>query len=445
MSQLWMPTGKSQIEQLSPQFIQSLSPQEKTALLYNWSIWARPKQLPPPNNIIEHPLGWKYWLILAGRFFGKTRTAAELIRNKVINNEIRRIALIGPTHSDVLKVMIHGESGLMNVFPIHQRPKYVGGEKKTLTFHNGAEAFVYTAEEPERLRGPQHDFAWLDEVAAFNYLEGEDGVWSLFLAGLRLGKAQCVITTTPKPRKLFFDLLENPRTIVTYGGSEENKANIADGVLEEVQLLYGNTDFAAQELHGQLLSEASGAIFKASWIKQYRVTQPPALKKTIIAIDTSGSGKDNACECGIVVAGLGTDNKGYLLKDLSLRASPEQWVKVAYKAYQDYQADYIVYEGNYGGELPATIFRLLNLHPKLKQVFATAGKDKVTRAQPIAALMQKGLICLVNHHPQLEMQLTTWVRQDRTSPDRLDAFVWAFTEFFDGIIPGRGLTSNRMF
>jgi len=439
---IWSPSGKSQIEELSPEFLASLTDREKSILLYRWDFWARPKQLPPPIDYVDDPLGWKFWLILAGRFFGKTRMAAELIKAKVLAGEVKRIALIGPTHSDVLKVMINGESGLMNVFPPHQRPVYVGGEKRTLTFHNGAEAFVYTGQEPERLRGPQHDFAWLDEVAAFDYLEGDDGVWSLFIAGLRLGLAQCVITTTPKPKPLFFDLIKNPRTVLTQGSSTENQHNIAAGVLDDVKRLYGNTDFAAQELDGKLLAEATGALFKSSWLNLGRVDKAPSFSKIVMAIDTSGSGKDSACECGIVIGGLGFDGKGYLIKDLSVKASPEEWVKMAYQAYLDYKVNCIVYEANYGGDLVPSIFRILKLKPQMKAVYATAGKDKVTRARPISALVQNGNVRLVGHHPKLEMQLTTWTLGDK-SPDRMDAFVWLMTEFFDGINPSKGSITER--
>lgn len=442
---IWQPEGESTAELLANlndedknKFLLSLSNEEKKALLYNWQFWARPKQLAPPNNYVNHKLGWKYWLILAGRFFGKTRLAAEMVKERA--KYVKRIALVAPKYSDVEKIMIYGESGIINLYPPSLRPKYVAN-KKTLYFKSGAIAEVLTGQEPESFRGGQYDFAWLDEAAAYDYL---DEVWDLFVPSLRLGGSQCIITTTPKPKKVFFNLLENPRTVLTQGSSSENVKNIAAGVLEDVKFLYGDTDFAAQELEGQLLGESSDAIFKKAWLNNNRVLTAPTFSKIIVAVDPSGSGKDTACECGIMVAGLGTDGKGYLIKDYSIRTSPENWIKIVQKAFIEHKANYVVYEANYGGGLVEAIFRTLNINIPKKAVHATAGKDKSTRAQPIAALTQKGQIRLIGNFPELEMQLTTWTRKDK-SPDRMDSFVWAFTEFFDAIPTARGMGQLQIY
>jgi phage terminase large subunit-like protein len=323
--------------------------------------------------------------------------------------------------------MVEGESGLLNVFPDVQRPLYEPS-KRRVTFHNGAIATLYSAEEPERLRGPQHDFAWLDEPAAWKNLEKS---WLLLVPGLRLGEnPRAILTTTPRPLPLFNQLLDDHRTVFTNGSTWENGANLPETTLDILRATYEGTDLGLQELEGQLLGQNPGALWKKAWLDAHRLAVAPELRRIIVAIDPSSSASKEACECGIVVCGLGIDGKGYVLQDYSLKATPAEWVRVSLKARADWKASHIVYEGNMGAGFIVDIYRLIDRESLkyLKGVQAVTDKEK--RALPISALTQKGMVRMVGHHKKLEEQLTTWIPRTGKSPDRLDAMVWGMHEFF---------------
>lgn len=447
----WQPNGASPIDAMRSKgtlrkWYNGLSNSEKLALPYAWNLWARPAQLAPPKNAVNHPLGWKFWTVLAGRGFGKTRLAAEHIRRVVETGQAKRIALVAPTYRDVVQTMIEGESGLLSVFPLggKVKPRFV---KNTVRFErNGdviAQAFVYTGEEPERLRGPQHDYAWFDELGACKYIRE---LWLLFVAGHRLGQnPQGIFTTTPRASLLQVNLLEDERTVVTFGKSSDNRTNLAPGTLETLESVYEDTDFAEQELEGRLLLDDVGAIFRAGWINTHRVTgtlkqegqtwyivtptQRIALVRIIVAVDPSGSSKSSACECGIVVVALGGDNNAYVIDDLSKRCTPDEWASIAVKASVHWQGAAVVCEANYGGEMvPSTIrsaARELGAQVKVTPVNAETGK--VQRAMLVSPFVQKGRMRFFNHHAKLEKQATTWAPGTSTSPDRMDAMVWGAT------------------
>lgn len=450
---LWNPEGSSKAEKFNSlplqkklAFWNSLSDAERKSLAYHWNFWARPKQLPPPNGILPHQLGWKYWVILAGRGFGKSKLAAEYVRHRIENGLSQRIALIAPTYSDVVKTMIKGESGLMAAFTNSKiKLRFVKQDNTIYFTKNGqqiAEAFVYTGEEPERLRGPQHDFAWVDEVAAFKYLEE---VWNLFVPGLRLGESKAIFTTTPKAKLLKISLLHEDRTVVTFGESSENKRNLSEGFMESIEFVYAGSDLGDQELKGKLRLDESGSLFRQAWINRNRELNKPEFIDACIAIDPSGSSKNEACECGIIAAGKSKDNKGYVIEDLSKRDTPENWAQIAIMAAEKYHCS-IVYEANYGAEMIPTIIKLIckNLNkPVPRLIPVNAAKDKALRAQPISALTQKGQIKFLGTFHKLEQQLNTWIPggSDK-SPDRLDAFVWAMTHLLIKPEPVRGIVTK---
>ena len=447
----WQPTGQSRVDALKASgkartFYNSLSDVEKRALKYKWNFWARPAQIMPPDNAVPHRLGWKYWNNLAGRGYGKTRVAAEAVRALVEGERVKRIALVGPTYRDVLQTMIKGESGLMSVFPEHGRItlRFVKQDASLYFSRNGktiATAFVYTGEEPERLRGPQHDFAWFDELGAFKYI---GDVWKLFVAGHRLGpNPRAIFTTTPRATLLQIEgLLDHPRAITTIGTSQENRENLAPDTIETLENIYKDTDFAAQELGGVLRLEDLGALFKLDWLNKFRVhsaTMKRSSSQTIVGdvpinkfavvVDPSGSSKTTACECGIVVAGLGADGNAYVVADLSKRATPDEWSRIAVQAALDWNAASVVYEKNFGDEMVGTVIRGVarDMNVKLNVVPVEAIADKVKRALLVSPLVQRGRARLVGFHGPLEKQLATWLPGSAGSPDRLDAFVWAVT------------------
>jgi phage terminase large subunit-like protein len=444
----WQPPGTSTALALKEagrarSFLDSLTAPELSALRHKWDFWARPAQKMPPASAVPHKLGWKYWTNLAGRGYGKTRVAAEAIRQLVVDRKVNHIALVGPTYRDVVQTMIRGESGIENVFPANGpiRPRFVKNDN-AVYFERGRErlatASVYTGEEPERLRGPQHDFAWFDELGAFKYALD---VWKLFIAGHRLGpNPRAILTTTPRASLLAVEgLLEHPRTLVTFGRTVDNQDNLAPDTVETLLSVYKDTDFAAQELDGVLHLDERGALFRSSWLHDHRV---PAVKvrpgfvgdvpivRYAVIIDPSGSEKSTACECGVVVMGLGADNNAYLLEDLSKRAAPDEWASTAVRAHARFAVGgvpcVIVYESNYGGGMVGKVLR--DTAKQLGLTVATraveAKENKAQRAMKASPLVQRGRARLVGFHPDLERQLTTWEPGSSGSPDRLDAFVW---------------------
>jgi len=384
------------------------------AVLYDWTVWARPAQLAPPGD-------WRVWLILAGRGFGKTRSGAEWVRQQVETGHARRIALVGATAADVRDTMIEGESGLLRAFPDEHRPRYEPS-KRRVTFHNGAIATTYSADEPDRLRGPNHDLAWADEVAAWRYPES----WDQLMFGLRIGdRPRCVATTTPRPTKLIRTLVERADTTVTRGSTYDNAANLSPAFLDEMRQRYEGTRLGRQELEAELLLDADGALWTRDMLDKARTTNVPPLRRIVVAIDPAASANNDSDETGIVVAGIDDHGIGYVLEDRSMKGSPAEWASAAVTAHHVHKADRIVAEANQGGDMISHTLRTIDASVPVKLVHASRGKR--TRAEPVAALYEQDRVRHAGTFPELEDQLCTWTT-DGPSPDRLDALVWALTE-----------------
>ncbi len=443
-ARIWLPDGESKAEQLGKlsyaereAFLSTLTLEEKRALSSCWPFWARPKQLPPPFidlTIPDCPI-WQYWLILAGRMWGKSRTAAQWIHHKVVTGQTKKIVLAAPTYQDVEKIMV---PAIQKCFPDSCRPQYIRSNLELRFWPYTADApvaEVRTSDKPDGFRGREWDCGWIDEFASFDNIED---CWMWLTPAMRGvppkgGVPQLIITTTPRNKKVLHDLLENPRTVLTQGHSSENQQNVADGTLEAVNFIYQGTDLEDQELGGKLLGNEPGALFHQLWFNSNRSSIPSKFKRIIVAVDTSGSGKDTACECGIVVLGLSEDGQtAYLLEDASLRATPEAWAKRMYEVFQRNKAEKILYEQNYGGELIPTMFRQLGMPAHIFKPIPAKG-TKAQRAQPVSALVQKGRVKFVGQFKEFEMQCTTWTPKDKKSPDRLDAFVHGVTELFPSI------------
>jgi phage terminase large subunit-like protein len=398
-------------------FLDGLSAEEAAALLYCWRFWARPEQLAPEGR-------WESWLLMAGRGFGKTRTGAEWVRAEVESGRRRRLALVGPTARDVRKTMVEGDSGILAVAPPWFRPRFEPS-KLRLTWPNGATADLYSAEEPERLRGPNHDGVWADELAAWQYL---DETWDNLELTLRGGDdPKRVVTTTPKPRKVLRDLLADPMSVVVHGSTYDNAVNLAPTFLRRLRRKYEGTRTGRQELYAELLEEAEGALWTRSRLETLRCAAAPALRRIVVAIDPAVTSDAHSDETGIIVAGLGLDGSGYVLADLSGRYSPDAWARTAIEAYRTHHADRIIGEVNNGGDLIQHTLRTVDRNVAFKAVHASRGKR--IRAEPVAALYEQGRVRHVGALTQLEDQMTNWDPQgpDR-SPDRLDAAVWALSE-----------------
>ncbi len=397
-------------------FLASLSNDEALALLYDWRCWARPAQLEPAGD-------WRIWLVMAGRGFGKTRTGAEWIQGNVSAGRYGRVALVGRTAADVRDVMIQGESGLLAIAPPWARPKYEPS-KRRLTWPNGAIATAYSADTPDLLRGPQHDGAWADELAAWRHADA----WDQLMFGLRLGDdPRCVVTTTPRPTRLIKELAGDAKTHVTRGNTFENRVNLAPAFIEKIVRRYQGTRLGRQELYAEILDDAPGALWRREQIETLRVTQMPAQQRIVVAIDPAATSEEDSDETGIVVAGRGVDDHLYVLDDLSLRGKPHEWAGQAVAAYHRHKADRIIAEVNNGGEMVGATIRTVDDKVAYKAVHASRGKQ--VRAEPIAALYEQGQAHHVGMLAELEDQLCQWEpAPSAKSPDRLDALVWAATE-----------------
>jgi phage terminase large subunit-like protein len=291
--------------------LRALGDRDAEQVFFDWHFWARPNQLPPAG-------AWRVWLLLAGRGFGKTRTGAEWVRLQIEAGAARRIALVAPTAAAARDVMVEGESGILTMAPPRFRPKYEPS-KRRLTWPNGTVATAFSAEEPDRLRGPQHDAAWCDELAAWRHPE----TWDMLMLGLRLGQdPRCVVTTTPKPIRLIKRLLDDPTVAVTRGSTYDNRDNLASGFLDEIVRRYDGTRLGRQEIAAELLDDVPGALWTRETIERARVTRAPELRRIVVAIDPAVSSGDGADETGIVVAGLSADGHGFVLDDLSGRFCP---------------------------------------------------------------------------------------------------------------------------
>lgn len=410
-------------QQLSPQEQQEalavLTPSEALAILYDWGLWARPDQLAPVGD-------WQTWLLLAGRGFGKTRTGAEWSR--IIVHQVGRMALIAPTAADVRDVMIEGESGILAKSPPWDMPKYEPS-KRRLTWPDGATATTYSADEPERLRGPQHGAAWGDELCAWRY---PDDAWDMLMFGLRLGdNPQVLATTTPKPTKHLRSLLADPTTIVTRGSTYDNAVNLAKPFLNKIITKYEGTRLGRQELKAEVLDDTPGALWNRGQIDALRVKKAdvPDLIRIVVAVDPSVTNTEDSDEAGIIAAGAGADGDYYILEDPSLQDTPAGWAKAAVRTYYLLAADRIVAESNNGGLMVEGTIRAVDDNVPVTLVWASRGK--YTRAEPISALYEQGKVHHVGSFGALEDELCTWVPGD-ASPNRLDALVWALTELSDG-------------
>ncbi|MGB9141075.1 MAG: terminase family protein, partial [Aestuariivirga sp.] len=388
----------------------------------DWRNWARPGQQIPPDG---HD--WHNWLLLGGRGAGKTRAGAEWVKAMAMGTwgpRAERIALVAPTFDEARLVMIEGKSGLLAIHDDGERPRYEPS-KRQLTWPNGSVAHVFSAEEPDGLRGPQFDAAWCDELAKWKHA---GAVWSMLSFALRLGEnPRAVITTTPRPIPLLKQLLADSGIVISRMTTFDNSANLAKPFLDEVQARYGNTRLGRQELNGELIEEDPDALFPRDKIEETRVSAAPELRRVVVAVDPpAGFGKkDNAC--GIVCAGLGHDGRCYVLDDASVHgARPAQWARKIVGLYHARNASRVVAEINQGGAMVEQVLREVDPDLSFRAVHATLGKQ--ARAEPVAALYEQGRVSHVGGFAELEDELCSAIGEGKKSPDRLDALVWAVSD-----------------
>lgn len=416
------------------EFMAGLSPEVLAQLKYDWNFWARPSQLEPEGD-------WTTWLILAGRGFGKTRVGAETIRKWVCGDtplspgKCSRIALVAETAADARDVMVLGESGLLAVHPKDFRPSW-SPANRCVTWPNGAKAWTYNATEPDQLRGPQHDAAWVDELAKFRYSQE---IWDQLQFGLRLGAhPRQIVTTTPRPMPIIRKLIIDENTTITRGKTYDNASNLAAPFLRQIEERYAGTRLGRQELDGEVLDDMPGALWNREMIDlSRRLDGPEEYDRIVIAVDPAVTSGEEADETGIVAVGTARDedgySRGYVLADKSLRGTPEEWARTAVNLYHQLNADRIVAEKNQGGEMVEAVIRSVDRDVPVTLVTATRGKH--VRAEPISALYEQSRIHHVGRFDKLEDQMCLFTRDaDRSpgnSPDRVDALVWGLSSLFE--------------
>ncbi len=383
----------------------------------HWPFWARDDQRAPDGE-------WTTWLVLGGRGAGKTRSGAEWVRGEVEAGRAGRIALVGETFGDVREVMIDGASGLRALGARAARPRYEASRRRLL-WPNGAVAQAFSASEPDALRGPQFDAAWADELAKWRYAEE---AWDMLQFGLRLGeRPRQVVTTTPRPVPILKRLLKEETCIATRASTHANRANLAEAFFRAVIARYEGTRLGRQELDAELIEDNPDALWLRGTIEGTRIMRAPELMRVVVAVDPPATSGPQADECGIVVAGIDEEGRAYVLDDRSMGGlTPLAWANRAGKAYRDHEADRIVAESNQGGEMVSTIMRQVMPTVPLRLVRATRGKR--VRAEPVAALYERGLVSHVGSFARLEDQMCDFVPGAGKSPDRLDALVWALTD-----------------
>lgn len=416
---------------MQQKFLRELTPSELAALPYLFEFWAMPHQLPPSDD-------WRTWVILGGRGAGKTRAGAEWVRaiaegpTSRSRGLCRRIALVGETIEQAREVMIFGESGILAMSAPSQRPAWVSG-RKMLQWENGATAQLYSAFDPESLRGPQFDAAWVDELAKWPQPEA---TWDMLQFGLRLGDApRATVTTTPRNVPLLRRLLETDGTVSTRATTFDNAANLAPAFLKEVKRRYGGTRLGRQELDGVLLTDTEGGLWEMEKVAQNTIAEAPEMDRIVVAIDPPVTGHAGSDACGIIVAGVLMDGpplewQAFVLEDASVEAaSPMIWAQAAVNALRAHNADRLVAEVNQGGDMVETIIR--SIDPLVAVTNVRASRGKIARAEPVAALYAQGRVAHLRGLGSLEDemgQMTVQGFEGRGSPDRVDALVWALTE-----------------
>lgn len=371
---------------------------------------------------------WLFWLLQAGRGFGKTRVGSETCRIWAEDPKAR-ILLTGPTASDVRDTMVEGPSGILACYPPYKRPEW-SAQRGLLTFPSGAVGIAVAASEPERLRGKQFTKFWFDELCACQY---EQEAWDQVMFGFRLpsNDLQGVITTTPKPTKVIRSIIAHPRTVVTRGSSDENKLNLSGEFIRTVIDPYRGTRLGRQEIEAEILDDVPGALWTRQMIEGTRIqwndVRMDRLVRIAVAVDPAVTHNADSDETGIIVAALTDTAHVLIMADLSCKESAAGWAKIVLAAYYARRADCIVGEVNNGGDLVAANIYAHDPNANFRAVHASRGKYK--RAEPVAALYERGRIHHVGAYETLEDQMCGWTPQgNEDSPDRMDALVWAVTE-----------------
>ena len=399
------------------QILASLSNSDLAELEFDWKFWARQNQLAPEGV-------WSVWLVLAGRGFGKTEAGVQWIKKRQSKGAMN-IALIAETSKDLVDVMV---PRLLSIYPEDERPEARFSPVK-VTWPNGAVALGYNGTEPDQLRGPQFDTALVDELAKYKRARE---LWDMLAFTMRSGDdPRVMVTTTPRPIPVIREIIKDQKTIITRGSTFDNAGNLPAVFLANLKKRYSGTRLGRQELEAEMLEDLVGALWSRDEMDAQRLEAAPTMRRIVVGVDPSGTGgaDDEGDSIGIVIAGKGTDGRGYVLGDYTCKLSPDGWGRRTVDAYKTFGADRVVAERNYGGAMVEHVIRTVDKNISYKEV--TASRGKVVRAEPIAALYEQGRISHVGGFGELEDQMCSMGPDGfvgEGSPDRVDALVWALTD-----------------
>jgi phage terminase large subunit-like protein len=428
-NQSWASWLRCQPQEDQAKYLDGLTQSERVEIENGaWWFWGRPNQQLPTDD-------WFVWLILAGRGWGKTRTAVENIAAMLRGSSPMTapagapavMSIIADTPFDMRQYVIEGPSGFLNTGRPEYRPVHEPS-KKTLTWPNGCKALLFSAEDPETLRGASGSFFWWDELAKARYAEAG---WMNMLFGMREGNPRGIVTTTPRPKQIIKDLVKGESTHITRGSTWDNQENLSPVFYEQVIKPLEGTRIGRQEIEAEILEEAAGALWNRAQIEATRAAVPKNIERVVVAVDPSGTDGSEGDEVGIVVSGRTADGRGVVLEDASMRASPQQWAAKVCELWRTWNADAVVAERNYGGEMVRAVILTADRNCPVRMVSASRGKH--IRAEPVAALYEQERVIHAGTFPTLEDQMCAMTASGyhgTGSPDRLDAHVWAMTDLF---------------
>ncbi|MBY6005384.1 terminase family protein [Salipiger bermudensis] len=418
-------SGAERLASLPPDeraaFLSQLTDAEAEALLCDWrNFLARPDQIAPDGE-------WDVWMCLAGRGWGKTETGARWIKEQV-EAGAKSIALVAETQKDLEEVMVARLQKICPDISVRFKPVRV-------SWPNGAMAMGYNGTEPNQLRGPEFDTAWVDELAKYRYARE---TWDMLQFGMRRGNhPRTLVTTTPRATEIIKAIVagQEGKVHVTRGSTLDNKANLAGSFIRKVYERYSGTRLGRQELNAEILADLPGALWSQSVIDSYRINTAPDMVRTVVSLDPAVTNTEESDQHGIIVAGAAEDQAGYVLEDASISGSPMDWARESIAMYHKYGADAIVAEVNNGGDMVAHTIRAIA--PNVNVIEVRASRGKHVRAEPVAALYAQGRVRHVGQFPELENQMTQFTNEGYHgdgSPDRADALVWALTELFPDMV-----------
>lgn len=401
-----------------------LTEAEAEALLHDWrGFLARPEQIAPEGD-------WDIWLVLAGRGFGKTETGARWVKEQV-EAGVKSIALIAETQKDLEEVMV---ARILAVHPEGQKPS-VRYKPVRITWPNGAVALGYNGTEPNQLRGPEFEAAWLDELAKYRHARE---TWDMLQFGMRVGNhPRQIVTTTPRATELIKAIVagQEGKIAITHGKTTDNASNLAPSFLTKIRARYEGTRLGRQELNAEILGDLPGALWTMASLDAYRLREEPKMARIVVAVDPAVTDNEESDEHGIIVVGLSDDQRGIVLEDASMTGSPGEWARRVASLYRTWGADAVVVEVNQGGDMVRHTLQTAAPNLSIREVRASRGKH--IRAEPIAALYEHGRIAHVGAYPELETQMTQMTSggyRGDGSPDRLDALVWGLSDLFPDMV-----------